>query len=109
MSVLLGRHILLGVTAGIAAYKSAYLCRRLKEAGADVWVSMTKSATHFITPLTMETLSGREVLLEVFPEKRTVGTRHITIAEWADAFVIAPATANILANWLSVPRPMTVR
>lgn len=99
MSVLLGRHILLGVTAGIAAYKSAYLCRRLKEAGADVWVSMTKSATHFITPLTMETLSEREVLIEMFPANRFVGTRHIDIAKWTDLAIVAPATADFIGRF----------
>jgi len=95
---LAGKKILLGVTGGIAAYKSAYLTRVLKSEGADVWVCLTRAGARFITPLTMETLSGREVLLEMFPEKRTVGTRHITIAQWANAFVIAPATANILAK-----------
>lgn len=99
MSALLGRHILLGVTAGIAAYKSAYLCRRLKEAGADVWVSMTKSATHFITPLTMETLSEREVLIEMFPANRFVGTRHIDIATWTDLAIVAPATADFIGRY----------
>ncbi len=93
-----GKNILLGITGGIAAYKSAYLTRIFKRDGADVWVCMTRAGAKFITPLTMETLSQREVLLEIFPEKRMVGTRHITIAEWADVFVIAPATANILAK-----------
>jgi len=97
-SPLSGKKILLGITGGIAAYKAAYLVRILKGEGVDVWVCMTKAGRKFITPLTMETLSEREVLLETFPEDRTVGTRHITIAEWADAFVIAPATANILAK-----------
>lgn len=99
MSVLSGRHILLGITAGIAAYKSAYLCRRLKEAGADVWVSMTKSATHFITPLTMETLSERDVLIEIFPANRFVGTRHIDIAKWTDLAIVAPATADFIGRY----------
>lgn len=97
-SVLHGRKILLGITGGIAAYKAAYLTRILKREGADVWVCLTRSGAKFITPLTMETLSQREVLQELFPENRMVGTRHITIAEWADTFVIAPATANILAK-----------
>lgn len=97
-SPLAGKKILLGVTGGIAAYKAAYLTRILKREGADVWVCLTRAGARFITPLTMETLSQREVLQELFPEERMVGTRHITIAEWADAFVIAPATANILAK-----------
>ncbi len=100
-SVLNGRKILLGITGGIAAYKAAYLTRVLKRDGADVWVCLTNSGAKFITPLTMETLSQREVLQELFPENRMVGTRHITIAEWADTFVIAPATANILAKMRS--------
>jgi phosphopantothenoylcysteine decarboxylase/phosphopantothenate--cysteine ligase len=99
MNELAGRHILLGVAAGIAAYKAAYLCRRLKEAGADVWVSMTRSATHFITPLTMETLSEREVLIEMFPANRFVGTRHIDVAQWTDLAVIAPATADFIGRY----------
>jgi len=99
MSALQGRHVLLGITGGIAAYKSAYLCRRLKDAGADVWVSMTKNATHFITPLTMETLSGREVLLEVFPANRYVGTRHIDISDWTEMAIVAPATANFIGRY----------
>ena len=99
MSALQGRHVLLGITGGIAAYKSAYLCRRLKDAGADVWVSMTKNATYFITPLTMETLSGREVLLEVFPANRYVGTRHIDISDWTEMAIVAPATANFIGRY----------
>ena len=98
ISPLSGKKILLGITGGIAAYKAAYLTRILKGEGVDVWVCMTRSGARFITPLTMETLSEREVLLETFPEDRVVGTRHITIAEWADAVVIAPATANVLAK-----------
>ncbi|MBI5869190.1 MAG: bifunctional phosphopantothenoylcysteine decarboxylase/phosphopantothenate--cysteine ligase CoaBC [candidate division Zixibacteria bacterium] len=99
MSSLTGRHILLGITGGIAAYKSAYLCRRLKDKGADVWVSMTKNATHFITPLTMETLSEREVLLEMFPATRYVGTRHIDISDWTELSIVAPATANFIGRY----------
>lgn len=99
MSTLEGRHILLGITGGIAAYKSAYLCRRLKDRGADVWVSMTNNATHFITPLTMETLSEREVLLEMFPANRYVGTRHIDVSDWTELSIIAPATANFIGRY----------
>lgn len=99
MSALEGRHILLGITGGIAAYKSAYLCRRLKDAGADVWVSMTRNATHFITPLTMETVSEREVLIEMFPANRFVGTRHIDVADWTDLAIIAPTTANFIGRY----------
>ncbi len=99
MSVLENHHILLGITGGIAAYKSAYLCRRLKDAGADVWVTMTRNATHFITPLTMETVSEREVLLEMFPADRYVGTRHIDISDWTELAIIAPATADFVGKY----------
>jgi phosphopantothenoylcysteine decarboxylase/phosphopantothenate--cysteine ligase len=71
----------------------------LKEAGADVWVSMTKSATHFITPLTMETLSERDVLIDMFPANRFVGTRHIDVATWTDLAIIAPATADFIGRY----------
>lgn len=99
MSPLSGRHILLGITGGIAAYKSAFLCRRLKDAGADVWVSMTPNGAKFITPLTMETVSGRDVLIDMFPADRFVGTRHIDVAQWADLALIAPATANLIGRY----------
>ena len=99
MTPLEGRHILLGISGGIAAYKSAFLCRRLKEAGADVWVSMTANGTKFITPLTMETVSEREVLIDMFPPGQFVATRHIDIARWADLVLIAPATANLIGRY----------
>jgi len=99
MSALEGRRVLLGITGGIAAYKSAYLCRRLKDAGADVWVTMTRNAAQFITPLTMETLSQREVLIDMFPENRFVGTRHIDISDWAELVIVAPATANFIGKY----------
>ncbi|MEW5875484.1 MAG: bifunctional phosphopantothenoylcysteine decarboxylase/phosphopantothenate--cysteine ligase CoaBC [Candidatus Zixiibacteriota bacterium] len=99
MSVLEGKRVLLGITGGIAAYKSAYLCRRLKDAGADVWVTMTRNAAQFITPLTMETLSQREVLIDMFPENRFVGTRHIDISDWAELVIVAPATANFIGKY----------
>jgi phosphopantothenoylcysteine decarboxylase/phosphopantothenate--cysteine ligase len=99
MRPLEGRHILLGISGGIAAYKSAFLCRRLKDAGADVWVSMTPNGAKFITPLTMETVSGRDVLIDMFPVDRFVGTRHIDVAQWADLVLIAPATANLIGRY----------
>lgn len=99
MKPLEGRHILLGISGGIAAYKSAYLCRRLKDGGADVWVSMTPNGAKFITPLTMETVSERDVLIEMFPVDRYVGTRHIDIAKWAELALIAPATANLIGRY----------
>lgn len=94
-----GRRILLGVTGGIAAYKSAELLRLFKRSGADVQVLMTPDATRFITPLTLGTLSEHDVLIEVFPEgEEGTWTRHIALGRWADIFVIAPATAQSLAK-----------
>ena len=95
---LIHRKIILGVTGGIAAYKSAYLTRLLIKAGAEVQVIMTEAGTKFVTPLTFESLTNREVAVDMFPAKRFVSTRHISFAEWADAIVIAPATADIIAQ-----------
>jgi phosphopantothenoylcysteine decarboxylase/phosphopantothenate--cysteine ligase len=96
------KHIVLGVTGGIAAYKSALLVRELMRAGAEVQVVMTPAATHFVTPLTLGTLSRREVVLEMFPASGgdTAGewTRHIELGQWADAMLVAPASANTLAK-----------
>jgi phosphopantothenoylcysteine decarboxylase/phosphopantothenate--cysteine ligase len=94
-----GRKILLGVTGGIAAYKAAALVRLFKKAGAEVQVLMTPDAARFITPLTLGTLSEREVLTEIFPENASGSwTRHITLGLWADLFIVAPATAQTLAK-----------
>ncbi len=94
-----GRHILLGVSGGIAAYKSVELVRLLKKAGTDVQVLMTPDASRFITPLTLGTVSGRPVLTDIFPEAEDGSwTRHISLGRWADVFVIAPATAQTLAK-----------
>jgi phosphopantothenoylcysteine decarboxylase / phosphopantothenate---cysteine ligase len=96
---LAGRKILLGVSGGIAAYKAAELVRLFKKSGAEVQVLMTRDAARFITPLTLGTLSEREVLSEVFPENpQGSWTRHIELGLWADLFVIAPATAQTLAR-----------
>ena len=100
--MLSGKHIILGVTGGIAAYKSALLVREFVRAGAEVQVVMTKAATHFITPLTLSTLSGREVLLEMFPvapDRPTAQwTKHIDLGMWADIMLVAPASANTIAK-----------
>lgn len=96
--MLKGKKIVLGITGGIAAYKSAEICRRLKKLGAEVIVAMTEAGTKFITPLTMETLSENEVVTELFPEKKMVGTRHVSLADWCDLILIAPATANIIGK-----------
>jgi len=95
---LTGKNVLLGVTGGIGAYKAAHLVRELQREGASVSVVMTESATRFIAPLTMETLSGYPVGLDMFSltEERSIG--HIDRAGWADVFVVAPATANFLGK-----------
>ncbi|MEZ5358501.1 MAG: bifunctional phosphopantothenoylcysteine decarboxylase/phosphopantothenate--cysteine ligase CoaBC [Candidatus Zixiibacteriota bacterium] len=96
--VLSHRKIVLGVTGGIAAYKSAYLARLLIKAGAEVQVIMTRAGAKFVTPLTFESLTGRSVAVEMFAENTFVGTRHIDFAEWADLIVVAPATADFIAQ-----------
>lgn len=88
-----GKHIVLGVTGGIAAYKSAQLVRLLVKAGAEVQVIMTPSAREFITPLTMSTLSGKPVITEFFTANTGEWHSHVDLGLWADAMVIAPATA----------------
>jgi len=99
LSALSGKKILLGVTGSIAAYKAAELIRLLKKAGAEVQVLMTPDAARFITPLTLGTLSEREVLTEIFPENESGSwTKHVHLGLWADLFVVAPATATTLAK-----------
>lgn len=97
-SPLAGRHILLGITGSIAAYKAAMLCRLLKTAGADVQVVMTPLAKQFITPLTMATLSKHPILVEFFDPENGAWNSHVSLGEWADCMLIAPATANTLAK-----------
>ncbi|MES0327697.1 MAG: bifunctional phosphopantothenoylcysteine decarboxylase/phosphopantothenate--cysteine ligase CoaBC, partial [Gammaproteobacteria bacterium] len=98
MKRLHGKNILLGITGGIAAYKSAELTRRLKDAGADVRVAMTQAATEFVTPLTFQALSGNPVHTELLNEKAGAGMGHIELARWADAILIAPTSANFIAK-----------
>jgi len=94
-----GRRVLLGVTGSIAAYKAAELVRGLKKAGAEVQVLMTRDAARFISPLTLGTLSEREVLTDLFPENEDGSwTKHVQLGLWADLFVVAPATATTLAK-----------
>ncbi len=93
-----GRRILLGITGSIAAYKAAVLCRLLKCAGAEVRVVMTPLAKQFITPLTMATLSKNPILVEFFDPENGAWNSHIALGEWADCYLIAPATANTLAK-----------
>ncbi len=98
MAHLFNRNVLLGVTGGIAAYKSAELVRQLQELGANVRVIMTRGAREFITPLTLQALSGNPVHTELLDEKAEQGMGHIELARWADVLVIAPATADLLAR-----------
>ena len=98
MKRLHGKNILLGITGGIAAYKSAELTRRLKDAGADVRVAMTHAATGFVTPLTFQALSGHPVHTQLLDENAEAGMGHIELARWADAILIAPASANFIAK-----------
>lgn len=99
MSVLKDKNILLGVSAGIAAYKSAFLVRLLVKAGAEVKVIMTPAAKDFVTPLTLSTLSKHEVYTTfTTDEENPSWNNHVELALWADLFIIAPATANTLAK-----------
>jgi phosphopantothenoylcysteine decarboxylase/phosphopantothenate--cysteine ligase len=100
MSILSGKRILLGITAGIAAYKSAFLVRLLVKNGADVKVIMTPSSKEFVTPLTLSTLSKNEVYSSFTNEDddNAQWNNHVELALWADLFVIAPATANTLSK-----------
>src|SRR5512137_2660618 len=92
-------HIVLGVTGGIAAYKASEIVRRLRRAGADVSVIMTRHAQEFITPLTLQVLSGRPELTWQFDTSRGADVEHITLVRESDALVVAPATADILAKF----------
>jgi len=90
--------ILLGITGGIAAYKSADLARRLHEAGAEVQVAMTPAATAFVAPLTFQAVSGRPVRTDLLDVNAEAGMGHIELARWADLILIAPATADFMAR-----------
>jgi len=95
---LAGRNILLGVSGGIAAYKCAELVRLLKKSGADVQVVMTQAAGAFVTPLTLQALSGRPVRTDLFDTEQESAMGHIELARWAELILIAPATANFMAQ-----------
>lgn len=103
MSVLSGKNIILGVTAGIAAYKSAFLTRLLIKKGANVQVVMTPSSKEFVTPLTLSTLSKNEVYSSFTTEDddNAQWNNHVDIAQWGDLFIIAPATANTMSKMVS--------
>lgn len=93
-----GKHIVVGVSGSIAAYKSADLVRRLRDEGADVRVVMTQGATEFITPLTLQSLSGHPVAMELLDADQESAMGHIALARWADWVLIAPASADTLAR-----------
>ena len=99
--ILKDKKILLGVTGGIAAFKAASLVSGLKKQGAQVKVIMTEGATHFVSPLTFQTLSNNPVHIEQFDQMKNMDVEHIALAKWADIIVVAPATANTIAkiNW----------
>ena len=98
MPTLAGKHVLLGVTGGIAAYKSPDLVRRLKEQGADVRVVLTAAAARFVTPLTFQAVSGHRVHGGLWDEAAEAAMGHIELARWADVVLVAPATADFLAR-----------
>jgi len=98
MSSLSNKRIILGVTGGIAAYKSAEIIRRLQEQGAEVRVVMTPAASEFIRPLTMQALSGHPVHSNLLDSEAEAGMGHIELARWADLLLIAPASADFIAN-----------
>ena len=101
MNELSGKHILLGVTGGIAAYKSAELVRQLRQQGAEVRVVMTAAAMEFVTPLTFQALSAHPVHTDLLDSGAEAAMGHIELARWADALLIAPATADFIARQVS--------
>lgn len=98
MAEFVNKRVVVGVTGGIAAYKSAELVRRIKDTGAEVRVVMTAAATQFIMPLTLQALSGNPVHLHLFEMATENAMGHIELARWADVIVIAPASANCMAK-----------
>ena len=98
MGTLANKRVVLGVTGGIAAYKSADLLRRLQTAGAEVRVVMTAAATEFVTPLTFQALSGHPVHLDLLDSAAEAAMGHIALARWADVILVAPASADFIAR-----------
>ncbi len=96
--MLQGKHILVGISGGIAAYKIPELIRLLRKAGAEVRVATTKNALEFVTELTLQTLSGYKVYSDVFAAINAHSTEHISLPDWADLMMVAPATANVLGK-----------
>jgi phosphopantothenoylcysteine decarboxylase/phosphopantothenate--cysteine ligase len=98
---LANKHIIVGISGGIAAYKAAELVRRLKDTGADVRVVMTKAAQEFITPLTLQALSGNSVHTSLLDTEAEAAMGHIELARWADLILIAPCSADLMARLAS--------
>ena len=99
--MLKGKHILLGVTGSIAAYKSAMLVRALVKQGAEVKVVMTEMAKQFITPLTMATLSKNPILVDFYNPENGDWNSHVSLGIWADLYLIAPCSANTIGKMVS--------
>ncbi|NLU42533.1 MAG: bifunctional phosphopantothenoylcysteine decarboxylase/phosphopantothenate--cysteine ligase CoaBC [Firmicutes bacterium] len=95
------RRMVLGISGGIAAYKACELIRLATKAGFEVRVIMTRAATEFITPLTLRTLSNNKVVTDMFEEPERFEIEHVSLAQWADVFVVAPATANVIGKMAS--------
>ncbi|PTQ89164.1 bifunctional phosphopantothenoylcysteine decarboxylase/phosphopantothenate--cysteine ligase CoaBC [Agitococcus lubricus] len=98
LATLVGKRVVLAISGGIAAYKSADLVRRLRDAGAEVQVVMTLAAQQFITPLTLQALSGNVVHTELLDPEAEAGMGHIELARWADLVLVAPASADVIAR-----------
>ena len=98
MHALQNKQVVLGITGGIAAYKACDLCRRLREQGAEVQVVMTSGGTRFVTPLTLQALSGRPVRTDLLDPAAEAAMGHIELARWADLILVAPASANFIAR-----------
>ena len=99
--MLKGKHILLGITGSIAAYKSALLVRSLVKQGAEVKVVMTEMAKQFITPLTMATLSKNPILVDFYNPENGDWNSHVSLGMWADLYLIAPCSANTIGKMVS--------
>ena len=99
--MLSGKKILLGVSGSIAAYKACELASGLVKLGAEVQVIMTEGAREFVAPLTFQTLTGRPVTRGLFDEVKQWKVEHIGAAQWCDAFLVAPATANVIAKFVA--------
>lgn len=98
MAALNGKKIVLGISGGIAAYKSPEIVRRLRDRGADVRVVMTEAAKAFITPLTLQAVSGHPVADDLLDPAAEAAMGHIELGKWADLILLAPATADLLAQ-----------